>query len=504
MKKGNQPQLPPHDEESEKALLGCMLLAADGCLPEIQKTGISKASFYTLQHRAVFGAITNLASAGKPVDIVTVQAALRESNTLNEAGGLAYLASLPDCTPGANAFESYADAVRRFEHRRLLIKLGSDCQTIANSEALSATQLSNEIEIICAAIQRKAGSLGGQTLSVRRPDDLLSMEFDASDNMLADRVLAKGQFMTLLGPGGIGKSRLAIQLAISSITGRNFVGLETHGTNQSWLFVQTENNCRRLQSDLRNFKKWAGENWATVNERLHFHTVESDCDSYLPLNDSGAFNRIRQLIRDIKPGVVVFDPLRDFGVGDLNSDADMGETCQSIARLVRDGDPNRACIVLHHSLTGKIGASKANGFDRGSFGRNSKVLQGWTRGQINVAPASAEDNTRLIVACGKNSNGREFPPFGIKLNPDTMVYEVDPSFDLKAWEGEVSGKTSTPILSAEKVAELCDGSLTKAKLVKLVRTETGCSQAFAYRVLDKAADRKLIVRNPIDKTYARR
>ena len=180
MKKGNQPQLPPHDEESEKALLGCMLLAADGCLPEIQKTGISKASFYTLQHRAVFGAITNLASAGKPVDIVTVQAALRESNTLNEAGGLAYLASLPDCTPGANAFESYADAVRRFEHRRLLIKLGSDCQTIANSEALSATQLSNEIEIICAAIQRKAGSLGGQTLSVRRPDDLcdiLSINF---------------------------------------------------------------------------------------------------------------------------------------------------------------------------------------------------------------------------------------------------------------------------------------------------------------------------------------
>ena len=480
-----------------------MLLAADGCLPEVQKAGISQASFYTLQHRAVFDAITNLAMSGKSIDVITVQAALRESNTLNEAGGLAYLASLPDCTPSANAFESYADAVKRFEHRRLLIRLGSDCQTIANSEGLSAAQLSSELEMVCAAIQRKAGSLSRQTLSVRRPDELLSMEFDSSDILLGDRLLAKGQFMTLLGPGGIGKSRLAVQLAISSIAGRTFVGLETHGADQSWLFIQTENNCRRLQSDLRNFKKWAGENWTTVNERLHFHTVESDCDSYLPLNDSGAFNRIRQLIRDIKPGVVVFDPLRDFGVGDLNSDADMAETCQAIARLVRDGDPNRACIVLHHSLTGKLGAAKASGFDRGSFGRNSKVLQGWTRGQINVAPASAEDNTRLIVACGKNSNGREFPPFGIKLDTETMIYETDPSFDIKAWEGEVTGKTSTPILSVGKVAELCEGSLKRTQLVKILKDETGCGQSLAYRMIEHAAKRKLIARNPVTKEYVR-
>jgi hypothetical protein len=44
------------------------------------------------------------------------------------------------------------------------------------------------------------------------------------------------------------------------------------------------------------------------------------------------------------------------------------------------------------------------------------------------------------VTCGKNSNGREFAPFAVRLNPETMIYEAAPDFDLDAWETEVAGK----------------------------------------------------------------
>jgi hypothetical protein len=42
--------------------------------------------------------------------------------------------------------------------------------------------------------------------------------------------------------------------------------------------------------------------------------------------------------------------------------------------------------------TGKAGAATTTGFDRGSFGRNSKVLFSWVRAQINVAPYDENDN----------------------------------------------------------------------------------------------------------------
>src|SRR5688572_9100744 len=88
-------------------------------------------------------------------------------------------------------------------------------------------------------------------------------------------------------------------------------------------------------------------------------------------------------------------------------------------------------------LTGRVGAARATGFDRSSFGRNSKLLYAWTRGQINIAPQGPNDNSRLVVSCGKCSNGEEFPPFGIRLNRELMIYEPDPQFNLPDWEAGV-------------------------------------------------------------------
>ena len=91
-------------------------------------------------------------------------------------------------------------------------------------------------------------------LSLRSPDAILGMKFDDSDRILGDRLLAKGQNATLCGPSSVGKSRLALQLAAASITGRQFVTFETRGANLKWLFIQAENSNRRLQFDLAKLR----------------------------------------------------------------------------------------------------------------------------------------------------------------------------------------------------------------------------------------------------------
>ncbi len=248
-----------------------------------------------------------------------------------------------------------------------------------------------------------------RVLTLRSPDELLAMLFDDSDKILGDRLLAKGQPLVIAGQGGTGKSRLALQIVAAIITGRKCFDFETSGSELRWLILQTENTNRRLQQDLSRLKNWLGYDWQRFAQQVVFHTVENDDDGFVSLDAPDNQVAIQQAIESANPDCIVIDPLNDFAAGDLNKDADMKATVQMLARLCRRGNPNRAIIVLHHSLTGKAGAARATGFDRTSFSRNSKTLFAWTRGQINLAPVNADNNDCLIVACGKCSNGKEFP-----------------------------------------------------------------------------------------------
>jgi hypothetical protein len=340
-------------------------------------------------------------------------------------------------------------------------------------------------------------------LTVRRPDEILAMAFDDSDRILGDRLLALGQAFVILGPGGIGKSRLLLQLAAALRAGLQFLGLETHCPALRWLILQAENSNRRLRNDLAALRQWVGPKaWSGVNDGLIIHTLENDADGFLSLNNRDTQARIEGLIREVEPDIVGWDSLYNFGIGDLNSDQDMAATLLAISRLTKAGKPQRCPVVLHHALTGRAGASRAVGYDRGSYGRNSKVLHSWARGQINVAPGSPDANDLLVLTCGKASNGKEFAPFAARLNSATMIYEPAPDFDLAAWQGEVSGKLDrAPAMTPARVRELCKPLMTKAELAKAIMQDCGCYRSSAYRYI-KRAEGKTVRLNKTNDTYS--
>ena len=343
-----------------------------------------------------------------------------------------------------------------------------------------------------------------QPLSIRTPDELVNMTFDDSDRLLGDRLLARGQPLTILAPGGTGKSRLLLQLLACIVTERPFVGLETWGRDMRWLILQTENSNRRLQSDLHRIKAWLGDAWPIFNACIRIHTMEHDEDGMVFLSDPANQAAIAALIEEHKADGVAFDPLGDFSMGDPNKDQDMRDTCRCISKLCKKNNPNRAIIIVHHSVTGKMGAAKAMGYDRTSFGRNSKVLHSWTRGQINIAAGKPDCNETLVIACGKCSNGKEFPAFAIKLNPDTMIYEEDPDFDLEAWQVEMGGDKPSQHISPETIRELCPvGGASKPELSKILVNELGLSRATSYRWIQRCVDSKHINRSKSDDNFFR-
>lgn len=326
-----------------------------------------------------------------------------------------------------------------------------------------------------------------KVLTLRSPGELVNMVFNDDDIILGDRLLADGQPLVIAGAGGTGKSRLLLQMVASIVAGRNFVGIPTRGTHRRWLIMQTENSNRRLQQDLLNIFRWLKpDEWQRFHEQVRIHTLETEHDGFVNLDSQENCLLIADAIQEAAPDGICVDPLNEFAIGDLNKDCDMRTTLTALGQLCRRGNPGRAIVVLHHATTGRTGAAKATGLDRASFGRNSKALHSWTRGQINLAPFNPDDNRKLVFACGKMSNGPEFAPFGIALGEDG-IYAPDTSINVPQWAADIASTAkNAPLMTPERVAELCVAPMQKSDLVKLIRKACACERQSAYRYIERA------------------
>lgn len=490
------------DAGPERRIVGTMLAAYTEPLPANTKKLILHAprSFLDPALGAVAEAIRETALASEPVAELTVRRRLETRGTLAAAGGAVALSKLADHAVSIDLAEFEAsDCWQRFQATRT--------QAVFCEAAETLREHPNRAGIVAEVVTRTLADLNRdsetRTLTIRRPSEILGFKFDESDNLLGDRLLSAGGYLTICGAGETGKSRMLLQLAVATIAGLPFLGFETRGTGKRWLILQAENSNRRLQHDLENLRRWCGEKaWQAVENGLVIHTLETDEDSFLSLEEPETIRLLESVIEETRPDIIGFDSLYNFSSGDLNSDVDMRRTLTALSRVTRKGNPNRAAVVLHHAQTGKAGAARATGYDRSSFGRNSKVLHAWTRGQINLAPAGSENNEVLVAACGKSSNGKPFEPFAVRLNQDPLAFVLESNFDLQGWEADVNGRKATgPLVSFETIAEVCRGEMTKPALVKAIQEETGCGKSLAYKRLEAALNAKKIRRAMNGKTY---
>jgi hypothetical protein len=347
--------------------------------------------------------------------------------------------------------------------------------------------------------QQPSGDSAKIKFSLRQPLDILKMVFDPGDVIIESGYLEKGAPFAVCGRGGIGKSRLIMQLAICCALGLVFLNKwKTNAKGLKWLFLQDENGNRRLQNDLAAMmREFSPEEQQTINDAIFIHTLENDDDGYMRLSNAKVVAGIDDLIIQCTPDIVVWDPLRDINIGDINSDADMGETLSEIARITRKGNIKRIPIIIHHALAGKTGTAKAVGWERGDFGRNSKVLMGFVRAQWNLAPAEADLNDKLIFASGKCNNAEEFEPFGIALEPITMTYACDDSIDIEGWRDEMGiSKKATAKSSLQRVVDVvkktAEQGIMKDDIVRIFENE-GDKKSAVYKWIKIAIERKEII-----------
>lgn len=121
--KTEQVSIPPHSTEAEQAVLGGIMLSNqhwDGIAERV-----IAEDFYTFAHKAIFQTMEELMRNQMPIDLITLDQALKAKGISDSVGGFAYLADLSNNTPNAINILAYAEIVREKAILRELIAVGN-------------------------------------------------------------------------------------------------------------------------------------------------------------------------------------------------------------------------------------------------------------------------------------------------------------------------------------------------------------------------------------------
>jgi replicative DNA helicase len=132
-------RIPPHSIDSEQAVLGGLMLD-ERALPRIADW-LKEENFYRKDHRLIFRAISQLLSAGKPTDAVTMGEYFEDNNLTELVGGSSYVIQLANSTPSAANIVAYAEIVREKSILRSLIDIGTTLAEDAFGKGQSSTDL---------------------------------------------------------------------------------------------------------------------------------------------------------------------------------------------------------------------------------------------------------------------------------------------------------------------------------------------------------------------------
>lgn len=152
----NPDKLPPHSDPAEKAVLGCILL--DETTATFQKAAQllgNEEKFYSLNHRHIWLAISNLCTEAKPVCVATVCQRLKDTGNLDGVGGVPYISELPDTAGTTGRLPYWAAIVRDcWTARELLQALYVNAESLMNFGGVSdnvMTSLRARLDILVAA-----------------------------------------------------------------------------------------------------------------------------------------------------------------------------------------------------------------------------------------------------------------------------------------------------------------------------------------------------------------
>lgn len=311
---------------------------------------------------------------------------------------------------------------------------------------------------------------------------------DMSDCILGNRHLCKQCPWLIVAASGVGKSVLAMQMAILFGCGRDLWGLSPHKP-RSVVLIQAENNFLDLVEPAQSISRILK---LTENEkallRKNFHIVTDDTHS-----GEGFVKAVDVICEKYHPEIVIVDPLMAYIGGDISK----SDVCAKFFRnqlnpVVHKHDI--ALIVLHH--TGKPKAQELRKFAKNSdmeyLGIGSSDITNWARAISVILPSVDDENVFEFTHCkrGKRAGGnvKIYLRQGTSAS-DIFWYETQkPSKVIKTQKGDGrKSPNANPLYDKLKLETL--SPMLKADLVKYVKDKLAslgepCADSDVKKVLN--------------------
>ncbi len=347
-------KVPPNSIEAEQSLIGGLML--DHVAWEKVADVISADDFYRKDHRLIFAAIANLAETNNPCDVVTVSEYLDNRGELEQSGGLEYIATLANETPGAANARAYAKILRERSVLRALINAGNEISGSAfATDGRMASELVDAAERLVFEIAEKGsrGRAGFKHLknilpqAVDRIDVLhqsegeitgISTGFTEFDKLTAG--LQPGELIVIAGRPSMGKTSLAINIAENAAIGSKVPTaiFSMEMPSQQLAFRMISSLGRVDQAHLRT-GRFPDEDWSRINT-----AVQLMSDAPIFIDDSAGLSpteiraRSRRLHREHGLGLIVIDYLQLMQVPGSreNRATEISEISRSLKALAKE------------------------------------------------------------------------------------------------------------------------------------------------------------------------
>lgn len=341
----------PRATEAEQSTLGAMLMEENAISEAISWLG--EDDFYSNGHRVLFKTMARMYLERVEVDLITLAGELRQSNQLEEVGGMGYLTALIETCPCAQNIESYARQVMLACQQRNALQAGEMLTSMIHSgagmEAIENTQAM--LERIRERVMRR------QLPAIVTADQLLAQHLK-EPGWAVPGFVPQG-FSILGGKMKQGKSWMALSLALAVAAGKPFLN-QAPTCKGPVLYLALEDSLIRLQ---QRVKTLLGNEAPPPDLHLQNEWSTADC---------GGLERLeRWLQQNTTARLIIIDVLQKFRAPRKQNGDLYGDDYAACGALKRLGDKyGVAIMVLHHlskrecddpfeALTGTVGISGA-------------------------------------------------------------------------------------------------------------------------------------------------
>lgn len=137
-------RIPPNDKNAEISVLGAAMIDPEAIYAIAPL--LKPEDFYFPEHKEIFEAMLELEKRSQPIDLITLSDTLRKRQSLEAAGGSAYLTEITDSVPTAANAKEYAKVVSEKALYRRMISLSSEIAEDSFRQQIDAKTLLDNAE----------------------------------------------------------------------------------------------------------------------------------------------------------------------------------------------------------------------------------------------------------------------------------------------------------------------------------------------------------------------